>query len=225
MMQSFSGFRLLAALLVAVVGLGGCAGSGGAQATGKSRSASQSAPVAPVGAAAAAPGDSAAASAAPAAGQGARTTAESYRLDAGDKVRITVFNETNLSGEFEIDGKGSLAYPLVGTIEAQGLTPRQLEQAIINRLNQGYLRDPSVSVEVLSYRPFYILGEVRTPGSYPYVNDMTVLNAVALAGGYTYRARTGSAVIKRAGSPAEETVEPTTQVFPGDVITIKERYF
>ena len=82
-----------------------------------------------------------------------------------------------------------------------------------------------MSVEVLSYRPFYIIGEVRTPGSYPYVNDMTVLNAVALAGGYTYRARTGSAVIKRSGSSKEEDVEPTTQVFPGDVITIKERYF
>jgi polysaccharide export outer membrane protein len=151
--------------------------------------------------------------------------AESYRLDAGDKVRITVFNEENLSGEFEIDGRGSLAYPLVGTIAAQGLTPRGLEQAVIAKLNQGYLRDPSVSVEVLSYRPFYILGEVRTPGSYPYVNDMTVLNAVALAGGYTYRARTSSAMIKRSGSNTEETVEPTTQVFPGDVITIKERYF
>jgi protein involved in polysaccharide export with SLBB domain len=152
-------------------------------------------------------------------------TVESYRLDAGDKVRITVFNEENLSGEFEIDGRGALAYPLVGTIAAQGLTPRELEQALVTKLNQGYLRDPSVSVEVLSYRPFYILGEVRTPGSYPYVNDMTVLNAVALAGGYTYRARTSSAVIKRSGSDTEETVDPTTQVFPGDMITIKERYF
>lgn len=158
-----------------------------------------------------------------AAGQAA--VVESYRLDAGDKVRITVFNEENLSGEFEIDGRGALAYPLVGTMHAQGLTPRELEQALVARLNQGYLRDPSVSVEVLTYRPFYILGEVRTPGSYPYVNDMTVLNAVALAGGYTYRARTGSATIKRAGSTTEETVEPTAQVFPGDVITIKERYF
>lgn len=155
----------------------------------------------------------------------AADAATSYHLDAGDKIRITVFNETNLSGEFEIDGKGSLAYPLVGTIEAQGLTPRQLEQTLASRLNQGYLRDPSVSVEVLSYRPFYILGEVRNPGSYPYVNDMSVLNAVALAGGYTYRARTGSAVIKRAGSSTEEDVDPTTEVFPGDVITIKERYF
>jgi protein involved in polysaccharide export with SLBB domain len=151
--------------------------------------------------------------------------AESYHLDAGDKVRITVFNEENLSGEFEIDGRGSLAYPLVGTIEAQGMTPRQLEQKLVTRLGQDYLRDPSVSVEVLTYRPFYILGEVRTPGSYPYVNDMSVLNAVALAGGYTYRARTGSAVIKRAGSTEEQTVDATTSVFPGDVITIRERYF
>lgn len=152
-------------------------------------------------------------------------TADTYNLGPGDKIAVTVFNEENLSGEFQIDGNGIIAFPLIGTIEAKGKTARQVEEAIVARLNQGYIVDPRVSVEVLTYRPFYILGEVRTPGSYPYVNGMTVLNAVALAGGYTYRAKTSYALVKRHGSSEEVEVDPTTLIYPGDVVTVKERYF
>jgi polysaccharide export outer membrane protein len=110
---------------------------------------------------------------------------ESYTLGAGDKLRVLVFNEPDLSGEFTVDSDGGMAMPLIGEVKAAGLTVRQLETAIANTLKRGYMVDPQVAVEILETRPFYILGEVRQPGSYPYVNGMTVLNAMALAGGNT----------------------------------------
>jgi polysaccharide biosynthesis/export protein len=149
-----------------------------------------------------------------------------YRFDSGDKVRLLVYGEEQLSGEFQIDGKGDLSLPLIGTINAKNATARELEQRIAAKLSEGYIVDPRVSIEVLNYRPFYIIGEVRNPGNYPYVSGMTIINAVAMAGGYTYRGRTNSAVIKRAKTPErEETVPTSTGVMPGDVIIIKERYF
>ncbi len=152
--------------------------------------------------------------------------APQYKLDSGDRVHVRVFGEEDLTGDFEVDGNGSVAFPLIGTIAAKGLSARELEQAVVDKLNQGYLVDPKVSVEVLTYRPFYILGEVKNPGSYPFVNGMTVLNAVALAGGFTYRAAEDTAQVKRATDPSVETeVDPTANIYPGDVITIKERYF
>src|SRR5512144_965299 len=113
-----------------------------------------------------------------------------YTLGSGDKVRVTVFGHEDLSGEFEVDGSGNVSLPLIRNIKAEGLTVRQLEQTIAERLSPDYLLNPSVSVEVLNYRPFYIYGEVTKPGSYPFVNGMTVVTAVAMAGGFTYRART-----------------------------------
>ena len=104
-----------------------------------------------------------------------------YRLDAGDRVRVTVFGHEDLSGNFEVDGAGRLSLPLIQHVRAAGSTLAELEEAITNKLKPDFLKNPRVSVEVLNYRPFYILGEVKNPGSYPYVNGMAVINAVALA--------------------------------------------
>ena len=150
-----------------------------------------------------------------------------YTLGSGDKVRVTVFGHEDLSGEFEVDGSGNVSLPLIRNIKAEGLTVRQLEQTIAERLSPDYLLNPSVSVEVLNYRPFYIYGEVTKPGSYPFVSGMTVVNAVAMAGGFTYRARTGSVRIVRGNDPQRKqvTADKDTPVLPGDVIEVPERYF
>jgi polysaccharide export outer membrane protein len=147
-------------------------------------------------------------------------------VGGGDKIRVTVFRHTDLSGEFQLDGAGNFAMPLIGEVKAHGMTTRQLETRIEERLEDGYLVDPQVSVEVLNYRPFYILGEVKSPGSYPYVNGMTVLNAVALAGGYTYRADHDDILLKRGGSnTAGMQVTGDTSLMPGDVVEVRERFF
>lgn len=160
---------------------------------------------------------------APALAQDTQARGDDYRLGAGDRVRVTVFGHADLSGEFEIDGTGHIAMPLIREIEAAGRTARELEGVVADRLEPDYLRNPQVSVEVLSYRPFYILGEIKQPGSYPYVNGMTVWNAVALAGGFTYRARTNTVILRRAG--AEQRVPMDSPVQPGDVIEVRERFF
>lgn len=150
-----------------------------------------------------------------------------YRLGSGDRVRLTVYDEPDLSGEFTVNGTGRLSLPLVGLLNAEGLTARELERAIANKLKPDYVKNPDVTVEVMSYRPFYIVGEIKKPGSYPYVDGMTVINAVAVAGGFTYRAREGSFEIKRTIDGKLDTVRarPETQVAPGDVITVNERFF
>jgi polysaccharide export outer membrane protein len=150
-----------------------------------------------------------------------------YKLGPGDKIRVTVFGHEDLSGEFEVDGSGNVSLPLLRNIKAEGLTARQLEQSIAERLSPDYLVNPRVSVEVLNYRPFYIYGEVTKPGSYPYVNGMTVVTAVAMAGGFTYRARQSSFRVVRASDPSRKPVDANrdTPVYPGDVIEVPERYF
>jgi polysaccharide export outer membrane protein len=150
-----------------------------------------------------------------------------YTIDTGDKLRIVVFGEADLSGEFEIDSQRMISMPLIGQLRAGGLTLSQLEATIIERLRAGYMKDPRVSIEVLNYRPFFILGEVNKPGSYPFVNGMTVLNAVAIAGGYTYRGSTERSLITRADDPAhaEQPADETTAVRPGDTIRVRERFF
>lgn len=150
----------------------------------------------------------------------------SYQIGAGDKIRVTVFRHPDLSGEFQLDGAGNFAMPLIGEVRGNHLTTRTLEDRIEGQLQDGYLVDPQVSVEVLNYRPFYILGEVKNPGSYPYVNGMTVLNAVALAGGYTYRADQDDILLKRGGSnTAGLQVTGDTTLAPGDVVEVQERFF
>lgn len=153
----------------------------------------------------------------------------SYTLGTGDKVRVIVFGEADLSGEFVVDDSGFVRLPLIGQIAAGGRTVRQLENDIAAKLGAEYLRDPRVSIEVLSHRPFYILGEVNRPGEYPYIAGMSVLNAVALAGGYTYRANRSSVSIRRKGAESEEEksypADDTTKLLPGDVVNVAERWF
>lgn len=161
-------------------------------------------------------------------GAGGGIAAADYQLGPGDRVRITVFGQQDLSGEYAVDGTGTLSFPLVGQVHAGSLTAGQLGKTLEGSLSPNYIKNPHVSVEVLSYRPFYILGEVKTPGSYAYVSGMTVLNAVALAGGFTYRARDDDFRLQRTakdGSKTQVDAEPTTPVQPGDVITVRERYF
>jgi protein involved in polysaccharide export with SLBB domain len=151
----------------------------------------------------------------------------SYRLGPGDALRVTVFRHEDLSGEFTLDGDGYFALPLVGEVLGGGRTARQLENEIEGALKSGgYLVDPQVSIQVLNYRPFYIIGEVNNPGSFEYVNGMTVINAVALAGGFTYRADQDDIVISRGGSSGPELeAAPDSEVLPGDIIEVKERFF
>ncbi|WP_205042092.1 polysaccharide biosynthesis/export family protein [Rhodoligotrophos defluvii] len=151
----------------------------------------------------------------------------SYRLGSGDKLRVIVFGENDLSGEFELDASGSFSLPLVGQINANGLTAREVEERIAAKLRDGYLRNPSVSVEVLNYRPFYIHGEVKSAGEYPYTNGLTLQAAVAKAGGYTYRANTTVAYIRRANATTEQSynLDRPIEILPGDTIRIAERFF
>lgn len=150
-----------------------------------------------------------------------------YQLGSGDQLRITVFGQPDLTGEFEVDGTGSIAMPLIGEVPAADLTVRQLEAAIRDELANGYLRDPRVSAEVTNYRPYYILGEVNRPGEYPYTSGLTIQNAVAAAGGYTYRANQRVVFVKGLDDNRELTYElsPRIQVQPGDTIRIGERLF
>ena len=150
-----------------------------------------------------------------------------YKLGTGDKVRVTVFGHEDLSGEFEVDGSGNVSLPLIRNVKAKGLSVSELEQSIIDRLKPDYLKNPSVSVDVLNYRPFYIYGEVNQPGSYAYVNGMTVVNAVAMAGGFTYRAKKSRVQIIRGNDPSKSPQDAgrDTKVLPGDVIEVPERFF
>ena len=152
---------------------------------------------------------------------------DSHQLGAGDKLKITIFDEPDLSGEFELDGAGGVALPLIGQMQALDLSPRELEKRIEAKLLDGYLLRPRVSIEVLSYRPFYIMGEVNQPGSYPYRAGLNVLNAAALAGGFTYRADEGDIEISREAAAGGGRFEaaPQTEIMPGDVIRVKERLF
>ncbi len=154
-------------------------------------------------------------------------SAAEYVLGTGDKIKMTVYGEDDLSGEYEVGSTGVVAMPLIGEIPASSLTVREFEGAVRTKLSSGYLRDPRVNVQVINYRPFFILGEVAKPGSYPYVNGMTVLNAVALAGGYTYRANSGGVVVVHANDPekAEQKAKEDATVMPGDIIRVPERFF
>lgn len=150
-----------------------------------------------------------------------------YELGPGDKVRVTVYGHEDLSGEFEVSQSGSVSLPLIGEIPAQGLTNQQLELAVVDQLKPDYLKNPRVAIDVLNYRPFFIIGEVKQPGGYAYVTGMRVVEAVALAGGFTYRARENKIFIRRATDPSGENEEANQQtvVLPGDVIEVPQRFF
>lgn len=150
-----------------------------------------------------------------------------YRLGSGDEVKVRVFGQDDLSGKFFINEVGVIALPLVGDLKLGGKTLREAESVVEDALKPDYLVDPRVSIQVMNYRPFYIIGEVKSPGSYPYVNGITVTEAVALAGGYTYRAKEKQVIIIRAADPerTEIAATDTTAVLPGDVIKVPERFF
>lgn len=150
-----------------------------------------------------------------------------YRLDVGDKVRVTVFNEPTLSGEFAVNPNGSVSLPLIGEVPARGKTSGEIATQAEAIFGKGYLRDPKINVEVTTFRPFFILGEVKAPGQYPYTNGINVLNAIATAQGYTPRARKSVVYIRRVGEVAEQPYEvtPSLRVYPGDTIRVGERYF
>lgn len=150
-----------------------------------------------------------------------------YKLGAGDKVRIIVYGEPTLTGDYSVSGSGNISFPLIGDVPAADRTIRDIQVDIERKLANGYLRKPQVSAEVTTYRPYYILGEVNRPGQYPYTSGLTVLKAVATASGFTYRAQTKRVMIKR-GDNAEErefSLTTATPVAPGDIIRIKERMF
>ena len=150
-----------------------------------------------------------------------------YRLDSGDRVRVIVFGQDNLSRVYGVDANGSISMPLVGQVRARGLTPYQLSLDIAGELRRKYVKDPKVSVEVEAYRPFFILGEVNKPGGYPYVNGMTAEAAVAIAEGYTDRAKKRMVRLTRRFGGVNSTVMVPTDypVQPGDTIYVLERFF
>jgi polysaccharide export outer membrane protein len=147
-------------------------------------------------------------------------------LGAGDQIRITVFNEPDLTGPFTVGSQGAIAYPLVGSIRAGGLTVPEFTTALEQALGI-YIRAPRVAVEVTNYRPFFILGEVQRPGTYPYSASLTVPNSVATAGGFTYRANRSRVFIRHANENVERSFPLTvaTPVLPGDTVRIGERIF
>lgn len=150
-----------------------------------------------------------------------------YTLSTGDKLRIIVFGQDSLSNIYTVDGTGRITMPLIGPVPVAGLTAAGAGQAITARLRAGYIREPKVTVEIDTYRPFFILGEVTTSGQYPYVNGLTVQRAVAIAGGFTPRGNKSWAEITRQteSGPVTGSVPIDYPVRPGDTITIKERWF
>ncbi len=149
------------------------------------------------------------------------------KLQAGDKIKLTVFGEDKISGDYELDPSGYLSLPLAGTIPAAGLFKTELEQAISTKLKSNYLRDPKVTVDVASYRPIYVLGEVQKPGEYAYRSGLNVLSAIAVAGGVTYRASNSRVLIQRFGESSlkEHALDAGVLIMPGDVVRLPERYF
>ena len=157
----------------------------------------------------------------------AEAAAAPTRLEPGDKIRITVFGEDKLSGDYQLDQSGRVSLPLAGTVEARGLTQTELEEALARKFRSEYLKNPKVTVTITTVRPFYIVGEVEKPGEYPYKSGLNVLTAIATAGGPTYRASRSTVQIQRHGETGmrEYPVSVTVPILPGDVIRIPERYF
>jgi polysaccharide export outer membrane protein len=154
--------------------------------------------------------------------------ADAYLLEPGNRVRLIVFGENSLSGDFTVDPVGNVSLPLVGNVAASGVTAKTLAKRIEELLRKdAYLQDPKVAIEVQTFRPFYVLGEVRAAGEFPYTNGMTVLSAVAKAGGYDYRAREGEVVLVRVieGEQKEYRAVERTPILPGDIVKVLQRRF
>jgi polysaccharide export outer membrane protein len=150
-----------------------------------------------------------------------------YRIGAGDRLAIKVVGEADLTGDYIVDSAGNISLPYVHTAAVAGLTTLEVEKLLASRLRKGYLRDPNVSVQLAALRPFFILGEINTAGSFDYQPGMTVQNAVAIAGGYTPRADQGAVMLTRRSVKGTATYKTpvTTQLYPGDIIYVRERWF
>jgi len=150
-----------------------------------------------------------------------------YRVGAGDKLSIRVAGEADLTGEYVVDPSGTLSMPYVQSVSVAGLSSHDIENLIVRRLQAGYLRDPQVSVQPVNLRPFYIMGEVTTAGSFPYQGGLTIQQAIATAGGYSTRADQGTVLLTRRTANGTKTykVPVTTQVYPGDIVFVRERWF
>jgi polysaccharide biosynthesis/export protein len=150
-----------------------------------------------------------------------------YHLDAGDRLRVVVYGQEGLTNTYSISAGGTITVPLIGPVPARGRTPQGLAADIAARLRNGYFREPSVAVEVEAYRPFFILGEVQAPGQYPYVPNMTAESAVAIAGGFSPRARKDRVTLTHADASgtSRTTVPPGTPISPGDTVLVGERWF
>lgn len=148
-------------------------------------------------------------------------------LAPGDKIRVTVFGEDKLTGDYLLDTGGYVALPLAGSVKAAGLTTPELERTLEKRFGGSYLRNPKVTVEVMTFRAFYVLGEVQRPGEFPYRAGLNVLSAIAIAGGATYRASTSEVIIQRSGTTTllKYPQSPSIAVMPGDLVRVPERYF
>ncbi|MDO6416161.1 polysaccharide biosynthesis/export family protein [Sphingomonas sp. BIUV-7] len=150
-----------------------------------------------------------------------------YRLSGGDRLRVTVFGEPALTGDYSITADGILSFPLIGEIDARGRSIGEVREALRERLGKGYVNDPRVAIEAISYRPYYVLGEVNRPGEYPYAAGLRVDQAIAAAGGFTYRANRGTAFVRSSDDSAERKVKlrkRPVSVLPGDTIRVGERY-
>jgi polysaccharide export outer membrane protein len=150
-------------------------------------------------------------------------TDAAYRLGSGDQLSIKVVGAEDITGQYPVSDSGTISVPLIGDVKAAGLTRSQLEREIAAGLAQGYIRNPRVNVAITKYRPFYIYGEVAKPGEYPYASGIRVLNAIATAGGYTYRAAKDYVVVTRRGREAKGV--GSTPIQPDDVIQVPERLF
>jgi polysaccharide export outer membrane protein len=150
-----------------------------------------------------------------------------YQLDTGDKIKINVFNQPDLSGEFQLDGEGRIFMPLIGGVVAKGLTAAELEKVLVNRYQPDYLVNPRIFIQVGIYKPYYLMGEAKGTGAFPYVAGMTYLTAIANAGGFTYRAKQDYVWVIRADDPEQKEIKLSVEekVQPGDIIRIAERLF
>jgi polysaccharide biosynthesis/export protein len=150
-----------------------------------------------------------------------------YHLDAGDRLRVVVYGQEGLTNTYSISAGGTITMPLIGAVPARGRTPQGLAAEIAVRLRNGFIREPSVAVEIESYRPFFILGEVQAPGQYPYVPNMTAESAVAIAGGFSPRARKDRVTITHtdASGTSRVIMPPGTPISPGDTVLVGERWF
>ena len=201
-----SRLRMLAAMLAAAYLLSACGSSGGLDASAPSAAPANYAASVPSGA------------------QLSNGSVAAYRLGSGDKLSVNVFGEADLSGEFLVGDDGRVDLPLIGAVQARGQTVTQFQNAVVARYSGGYLKDPKVSVSVLNYRPFFIQGEVGKGGEYPYKAGLTVQDAVAIAGGYTYRAYKEKFALTREDG-RKVFADTSTPIFAGDTLEIFERYF